>query len=446
MKGIVTMRNITIIGTGHVGLVTGVCLSEIGHQVICYDINLGRIEQLKKGICPFFEPDLDQMLENNLNANRISFTSNQQKAYRHAEIIYIAVGTPQREDGSVNLEFLEKAARNIGEGLKNDVIIVTKSTVPIGTNKQIKSLIESYLKKEIKVDIVSNPEFLREGTAVYDTFYADRIIIGAETEQAAKIIEEINKPFNRPIFKTDLNSAEMIKYASNAFLATKISFINEIANICEKLEANIVDVTYGMGLDTRIGIQHLKAGIGFGGSCFPKDANALVEIANKNSTRIEILNAVINVNKRQQYLLVDKAIQQYGSLKGKSIALLGLAFKPNTDDIRESSAIALARLLINEGAIVTAYDPKAIEKAKLLLGNQIQYGSTIESTLSGKEMAFIATEWDEIKYFPLDQYGNLMKFPIVLDGRNCYSLKEVEKYKMDYISIGRPALLKASTS
>lgn len=446
MKGTVTMRNITIVGAGHVGLVTGVCLSEIGHHVTCYDIDTERIEQLKKGICPFFEPHLDQMLENNLNKNQISFTDNQQEAFQHSEIVYIAVGTPQRADGLVNLQYIEESARMIGRSLKKDAIIVTKSTVPIGMNKQIRTLIELFLGEGIKVNIVSNPEFLREGSAVNDMFYGDRIIIGAESDQAASIVEDIYKPFKRPIYKTDLNSAEMIKYASNAFLATKISFINEIANICEKVGANIDDVTYGVGLDTRIGIQHLKAGLGFGGSCFPKDTNALLEIANQTFTRFEILNAVINVNKKQQWLLVDKAIQQYGSLKGKNIALLGLAFKPNTDDIRESSAIALARHLISEGAIVTAYDPKAIEKAKLLLGNQIQYDSTIESALSGKEMAFIATEWEEIKHFPLDKYGKLMKVPILLDGRNCYSLKEVEKYKMDYISIGRPALLKAITS
>jgi UDPglucose 6-dehydrogenase len=444
MKGKITMRNITIIGAGHVGLVTGVCLAEIGNQVICFDNNIERIEKLEKGICPFFEPELDRLLEININKGRISFTSNQQEALQHSEIIYIAVGTPQLPDGSVNLQYIKDAARLIGETITSDTIVVTKSTIPIGTNKQIRSLIESFLNEGIKVDMVSNPEFLREGSAIYDTFQADRIIIGAESEEAANIIEDINKPFNRPIFKTDLNSAEMIKYASNAFLATKISFINEIANICERVEANIDDVAFGMGLDSRIGNQHLRPGIGYGGSCFPKDTRALLDIVNRTFTQFEILKTVINVNHEQQRLLVDKAIQRYGSLKEKKVALLGLSFKANTDDIRESSAIALAKHLINEGAIITAYDPKAIENTKQALGNQIQYAYNLEETIIEKEMAIIATDWDEIKNFPLGKYEEYMKTPIILDGRNCYSLKEVEKFKIDYISIGRPTINKVN--
>ncbi|WP_404318968.1 UDP-glucose dehydrogenase family protein [Bacillus lumedeiriae] len=438
------MKKITIVGTGHVGLVTGVCFAEIGHQVTCYDINAERIEQLQKGICPFFEPELDRLLESNLNKGRVSFTNNEQEAFQHVEIIYVTVGTPPLADGSVDLQYIKEAARIIGENITNDSIVVTKSTVPIGTNKQIKAIIESFLSEGIKVDIVSNPEFLREGSAIYDTLQADRIIIGAESAIAARVVEEINKPFNRPIFKTDLNSAEMIKYAANAFLAAKISFINEVANICEEVEANIEDVSFGMGLDSRIGNHHLKAGIGYGGSCFPKDIKALLDIASQHLKSFDMLKTVIDVNNKQQHLLIDKAIQQYGSLKGKNVALLGLAFKPNTDDIRESSAITLARHLIDEGAVITAYDPKAIEKTKQVLGNQIQYASTIESALTEKEMAFIATDWDEIKDFQLGRYEELMKTPILLDGRNCYPLKEVKNYGIDYISIGRHAVLKGN--
>jgi UDPglucose 6-dehydrogenase len=301
---------ISVIGTGYVGLATGVALSEIGHNVICIDIDKQKIEKMQQGQSPIYEPGLDELMKKNIESGRLRFTTDYKQGMVEAEVIYIAVGTPQKEDGSADLTYIEQVAKAIGEHIERDgVVIVTKSTVPVGTNEKVKNWIKSSLKKEVQFDIVSNPEFLREGSAIYDMFHGDRIVIGAENERAASIIEEIYKPFGIPIFKTDIKSAEMIKYASNAFLATKISFINEIANICEKVGANIDDVAYGMGLDSRIGPQFLKAGIGYGGSCFPKDTRALVQIAGNVHHKFELLEAVISVNNKQQVKLVEKAIE-----------------------------------------------------------------------------------------------------------------------------------------
>ncbi|MEK4534897.1 nucleotide sugar dehydrogenase [Peribacillus sp. FSL K6-1552] len=294
------------------------------------------------------------------------------------------------------------------------------------------------MQKLVNINIVSNPEFLREGSAIYDTFSADRIVIGSDCEKAASIIEEINKPFGETIFITDLLSAEMIKYSSNAFLATKISFINEMANLCEKVGANIEEVAHGMGLDFRIGTQFLKAGIGFGGSCFPKDTRGLIQQATEAGQSLEILEAVIKVNKQQKYLLMNKAKQRFGKLKDKKIAILGLAFKPNTNDVRESIAIDIASELTMQGALVTAYDPLALEEAKQILGEKIQYALSIEEAITNTDMVFIATDWDEFKDFPLEKYEMLMNHPIIFDGKNSYSLDEISEYNIEYYSVGRP--------
>lgn len=359
------MKRIAVVGTGYVGLVTGVCLSEIGHQVTCLDIDRNKIENMKLGNSLIYEPGLDELMIKNIKAHRLSFTTSKFEACSNAEIIYIAVGTPQNEDGSANIQFVEQVVKDIAKNISHDgVIIVIKSTVPVGTNNKVKQWIKSNLKKEICFEVVSNPEFLREGSAIHDTFYGDRIVVGAESDRAASILEEINKPFGLPVFKTDIFSAEMIKYASNAFLATKISFINEIANICEKLGANIEDIAYGMGLDTRIGSQFLNAGIGYGGACFPKDTRALVQIAGNIEHKFKLLEAVINVNNEQQRRLVEKARSYFYSLKNKKIALLGLSFKPKTDDMREAASIIIAEQLVEDGAKVVAYDPIAMENAK----------------------------------------------------------------------------------
>lgn len=436
------MKKIAVVGTGYVGLVTGVCLSDIGHYVTCVDIDERKVEKMKQGISPIYEPGLDELMKRNIERGRLHFTTSHEEAFRDAEVIYIAVGTPQKEDGSADLRFVEQAARDIAAHIERDgVVVVTKSTVPVGTNEKIRAWIQQHLQRPVRFDIVSNPEFLREGSAIYDTFHGDRIVIGADNEQAAAVMEEVNKPFGIPIFHTDIHSAEMIKYASNAFLATKISFINEIANICEKVGANVEDVAYGMGLDTRIGPQFLRAGIGYGGSCFPKDTKALVQIAGDVDHQFELLEAVIKVNNKQQLKLVEKARGRFGSLRGKKAALLGLAFKPNTDDMRQAASIVIARELLQDGASVAAYDPVATENAKRIIGDEVVYASSVEEALTDADLAMIVTEWEEIKQLPLDLYAKYMKTPIVFDGRNCYPLEEVKKHEIEYHSIGRKSVL-----
>lgn len=426
---------VTIVGTGHVGLVTGACLAEIGHEVTCYDIDSDKIELIKRGKIPFFEPGLLELVNNNIENDRLSFTNNILEALTYSEIIYITVGTPMGLNGKVNLHYLYDAADQIAKNITHKVIIIIKSTVPIGTNRIIKERIEAVSKFEI--EMVSNPEFLREGSAIHDTFFADRIVIGSESKKAAKLVEEINKSLGIPIFKTDLQSAELIKYSSNAFLATKISFINEIAELCESLGANIEDVAHGMGLDSRIGPHFLRAGIGYGGSCFPKDVSALIHTATEHGAELKILKAVNLVNQKQQDVLVEKAMHRFGSLNNKKAAILGLSFKPHTDDIRESPALRMVSVLLEEGVNITAFDPVSIENAKKQFGNNINYSSSIEDALLNAEMAFIVTDWDNIKSFPLSQYEKLMQTPILFDGRNCYSLEEVSRFSIEYFSIGR---------
>lgn len=428
---------ISVVGTGYVGLVTGVALSHIGHHVICIDIDETKVEKMRQGISPIYEPGLEELMKENIQAGRLFFTTSHEEGFKDVDVVYIAVGTPEKEDGSANLMYIEQAVKDIAANITKDVIVVTKSTVPVGTNHYIKELLISLVPKHINVEVVSNPEFLREGSSVYDTFHGDRIVIGADNEEAAKVIEEINKPFGIPIFKTDIKSAEMIKYASNAFLATKISFINEIANICEKVGADVESVALGMGMDKRIGSMFLRAGIGYGGSCFPKDTKALTKIAANIDHNFELLKAVIKVNNHQQRILIDKAKERFGSLAGKKIALLGLSFKPNTDDMREAASIVVSKELIAEGAEVVAYDPIAIENAKKVLPQEVVYTESIEDALENADMAFILTEWAQIKELDLNIYVQKMKQPIVFDGRNCYSLNEVQNYPIEYHSIGR---------
>jgi UDPglucose 6-dehydrogenase len=429
---------ITIAGTGYVGLVTGVCLAEIGHDVTCLDIDPEKVEKLKAGISPIYEPGLEELMRKNIEAGRLQFTVNQEKAYACAEVIYIAVSTPENEDGSANLKFVEDVAASIGRHIQSsEVIVVTKSTVPVGTNDRIYHLIHLNKSSETIVEVVSNPEFLREGSAIHDTFHGDRMIIGARNMKAAKVLTEINKPFGIPIMITDIYSAEMIKYASNAFLATKISFVNEIANICEKIGANIEDVARGIGLDKRIGSQFLQAGIGYGGSCFPKDTKALVQIAGNVEHKFELLESVIKVNNYQQDKLVERAKEYVGSLKGKKAAILGLAFKPNTDDIREAASIVVAKRLLEEGAAVVAYDPVAIPNAQKVLGDSIDYCSSIQQALLHSDFVFIVTEWEEIRETPLALYKRWMREPVIFDGRNCYSIEEAREEAIVYYSVGR---------
>jgi len=433
--------NISVIGTGYVGLVTGVSLAEIGHNVTCIDIDQSKIERLKSGDTVIYEPGLKELMVKNIGYGKLNFTTDYDKGLSNADVIYIAVGTPQNIDGSADISYIESAAKDIAYHIKQDVVVVTKSTVPVGTNHKLKKLINSHLKNDVKVEVVSNPEFLREGSAINDTFHGDRIVIGYDNESAGSLIEEINRPFNIPIFKTDILSAEMIKYASNAFLATKISFINEIAKICELTGANVEEVAKGMGLDSRIGSKFLNAGIGYGGSCFPKDTSALVRLASENGYEFELLKSVMQVNKQQPIHLLNKVKQRLGSLKGKKIALLGLAFKPNTDDMREAPSIIVTRELINEGAEVLAYDPIAIENAKKILPSKVNYVESVNAALKNVNCAIILTEWKEIKEINLFNLPSIMAEAIVFDGRNCFALEVAKNAGIEYYSIGRPDIV-----
>ncbi|MBD8845730.1 MULTISPECIES: UDP-glucose dehydrogenase family protein [Priestia] len=431
---------ISVIGTGYVGLVTGVCLSEIGHFVTCIDIDEKKVNMMKQGISPIYEPGLEDLMKKNIKDGRLNFSSDHKSSFVNSDVIYIAVGTPQKMSGAADLSYIEEAAKSIAYHITSDTVVVTKSTVPVGTNDYIKDIIINNLSNDVKVSIVSNPEFLREGSAVNDTFNGDRIVIGTDNKYVADFMEDIYKNLDIPVFKTDIRSAEMIKYASNAFLATKISFINEIANICEKVGADIEDIAIGMGQDKRIGKDFLKAGIGYGGSCFPKDTNALVQIAGNNEHNFELLKSVIKVNNNQQKTLVNRLVNRFAELKGKRIAILGIAFKPNTDDIREAASIVIINELAKLGADIIAYDPIAIENAKKILPKEISYASSVNDALSDADAALILTEWEEIKEINLSKLSNIMKEPILFDGRNCFSLEEVRVSNVEYHSIGRPSL------
>lgn len=433
---------IAVAGAGYVGLVTAVCFAEAGHQVTCLDIQKEKIEKLKKGISPIFEPGLESLLEKNLSRGRLHFTMDPRKAYAGSEVIFIAVGTPQRPDGAVDLSYIYAASYTIAENIENDVIVCTKSTVPVGTNAEIKHIIQKRKQPHLHAEVVSTPEFLREGSAIMDFFMGDRIVMGADNPEAASIMEQLYLPLKIPIIFTDIKSAEMIKYTSNAFLATKISFINEIASLCEKVGANIDEVANGIGSDKRIGPAFLQAGIGYGGSCFPKDTKALVQLAGNVHHPFELLESVIKVNRQQQSLLISKAKEIVGPLKDKNAALLGAAFKPGTDDIREAASLTIIKELLKEGARVTVYDPVAIPNVQKVLGNAIQYTTDIRQAITDADFAMIVTDWDQIKYVPLEFYASYMKEPVVIDGRNCYSLKAIEKLPITYVSIGRPTMSK----
>ncbi|MCQ6275045.1 UDP-glucose/GDP-mannose dehydrogenase family protein [Bacillus sp. V3B] len=430
---------ITVAGTGYVGLVTGVCLADLGYQVTCIDIHKSKIEMLKTGRSPIYEPELEPLLQKNLKDGRLHFTTSSHDAYTRTDIIFITVGTPEKEDGTVDLQYIENVAYTVAKHIENDVMICTKSTVPVGTNERIKQIIDRNKLPYLHTAVISNPEFLREGSAIFDFYQGERIVIGADNLEVATVIEQLYLPLNIPIIKTDIRSAEMIKYASNAFLATKISFINEIAALCEKVGANIDEVANGIGKDKRIGPHFLQAGIGYGGSCFPKDTKALAKLAGNVQHSFELLNAVIKVNNRQQSLPVKKAKEMLGSLLGKKVTVLGLSFKPKTDDIREAASLKIIKELLREGALVTAYDPIAIPNAQKVLGYHLSYTDSIQEALLDSELTIIATEWDQIKLFPLHLYELYMKEPVIIDGRNCLSLHEIQKHSIHYVSIGRPS-------
>ena len=433
---------IAVLGTGYVGLSTGVCLSEIGHNVICIDTDEQKIKSLRQGISPIYEPGLENLLIQNAAAGRLLFTTSHREALNGAEIIIIAVGTPQMEDGGADLSYIVQAAKDIAANLVQSSVVVIKSTVPVGTNDFIKSIIEEHCNERVTFNMVSNPEFLRQGSAVMDTMQADRIIIGSENDEAAKKVQEMYRPLNVPFILTSIRSAEMIKYASNAFLATKISFINEVANLCGVVGADVKDVAKGMGKDKRIGEAFLQPGIGYGGSCFPKDVKALLHTANLNGVHFSLLKETVAINDFQQELLVTKAINRLGDLKGKKVAMLGLAFKPETDDMREAPSIKIARSLTKLGAEVVAYDPVAVDNAKNILGDTIRFASTVREAAVNADAVFIVTEWKEFRHLDLKTLMTTMRRPIVFDGRNCLEEDRIRACKkIEYYPIGRPAIV-----
>ncbi|MDA7025500.1 UDP-glucose/GDP-mannose dehydrogenase family protein [Bacillus sp. CLL-7-23] len=434
------MKRIAVIGTGYVGLVSGTCFAEVGHSVVCCDIDIEKISSLKAGIIPIYESGLKELVDKNTKENRLFFSTDIPEAIRKADIIYIAVGTPMSENGEADLRHVKAVANIIGANLNGYKIIVNKSTVPVGTGKLVQSVIQQVSKGRHPFDVVSNPEFLREGTAIADTMNMERAVIGATSEKAATIIEELHKPFETTIVKTNLESAEMIKYAANAFLATKISFINDIANICERVGADVEQVAEGVGLDSRIGKKFLQAGIGFGGSCFPKDTMALLQIAKSVGYPFKMIEAVIETNQKQRAHIVQKLLHVFGDLQGKTISVLGLAFKPNTNDMRSSPALDVIPMLRNLGAQVKAYDPIAIPEAKRLLGDQVVYSEDLFETAKETDACLILTEWPQVQHMNIRKLKTCLNQPILVDGRNLFRLEDMKREGFIYHSIGRPEI------
>lgn len=433
---------ITVAGTGYVGLVTGVCMADKGHIVTCLDIDKNKINMLKKGISPIYEQGLEELMSK--NAARLTYTTNYKQAYKDADIIFIAVATPERKDGSANLSYVYTAAKQIAESVQKDCIVVVKSTVPIGTNDKVEKILNENKTNNVKIDVVSNPEFLAQGTAVRDMLYPSRIIIGVENEETGKVMRQLYKDFDAPILIMDRRSAEMVKYASNDFLALKISYINEIANLCEIIGANIEDVAKGMGLDPRIGDKFLRAGIGYGGSCFPKDTKALHWLANMNDYEIKTIKAAIEVNEQQKLKLIKKARKYYDSFEGLTAAVLGLTFKPGTDDLREAPSLVNIPILLEDGAKVKVWDPVGMDNFKKAIKHldsdeldNIEYCNSIDETIKDADICFIFTEWDEIKNYNVEKFKKLMRKAIVLDGRNCYAVKKMQDVGVIYESVGR---------
>jgi len=434
---------IAVAGTGYVGLVTGTCLSEKGHTVTCVDNNEEKIQMLNRNQCPICEDGLEELIEKNTKANRLKFTTDYKSAYRDAEIILIGVETPERKDGSVNMQYITVVCMQIAESIQQDCVIVVKSTVEVGTNDKIEEFIRANISKDIHVEVVSNPEFLAQGTAVNDILNSNRIIIGSNNKEADEKIREMYQGFDAPVVSVGRKAAEMIKYASNSFLALKISYINEIANLCEKVGIDVNDVSKGMGLDPRIGNSFLKAGIGYGGSCFPKDTKALCDIANKHGMHITTIEAVTEINKAQKMILLNKAKKRVLSFYGSKIAVLGLAFKAKTDDIREAPAIQNVLYLLNEGANIYAVDPVAQDNFKRYVGDMDQYRGSITYTedvneaLNEADMCFIFTEWNSFKDIDPEIFVKKMKMPLVYDGRNIYDVEKMDNAGVEYYSIGR---------
>lgn len=432
---------IAVAGTGYVGLVTGVCLASKGHQVTCVDVDEAKIRMMQKGISPIYEEGLEELMHESMD--NLTFTTDYASAYKDANVIFIGVGTPEKKDGSANLTYVYKVAKQIAETVEHDCVVVVKSTVPIGTNDKVEAYLNTNLVHDVRISVASNPEFLAQGTAVRDTLHAARIVLGVETEQAGVVLKEVYADFDAPILVTNRRSAEMIKYASNDFLALKISYINEIANLCEIVGANVEDVAKGMGYDPRIGNRFLNSGIGYGGSCFPKDTKALSWLASFNDNEMKTIKAAIEVNEGQKLKLIKKARKYYDEFEGLTVAVLGLTFKPGTDDLREAPSLVNIPLLLDDGAKVKAWDPVGIKNFKKHYPDEIEYCDTIEETITDADICFIFTEWEDVTQLDVNLYKKLMKKPIILDGRNCYSIEDFRGTGMTYDSIGRQCVQEA---
>ena len=432
------MSEITVIGTGYVGLVTGACFSDLGNNVICLDIDKKRISDLKKGEMPIFEPGLEEIVERSYRAGRLKFTTDYAEALKDTEFVFIAVGTPSGQNGEADLSYVEKAVIQVAENMNHPVIIVDKSTVPVGTGDWVADIIRRKKNGLLpKFQVVSNPEFLREGSAISDFMQPDRIVLGSNDKDACEKVAELYAPLRSQMLITDIRTAEMIKYASNAFLATKISFVNEIANICESVGANVIDVSKGMGLDSRIGPKFLSAGIGWGGSCFPKDVKALAHIALEYGTQPQLLQAVIDINQTQRTRVVEKLEKMLKNLEGKKIGFLGLAFKPNTDDMRESPAADIIKVLVDKGVSIRAYDPEAMEQAKKILPEQVVLCDNAYQVVENADAVVLATEWNEFKQLDFKKIHQLMNKKNILDGRNLWDPDYLSDLGFNYIGVGR---------
>lgn len=427
---------LTIIGTGYVGLVTGTCFAEVGHQVVCVDNDAAKVKMLQAGGLPIYEPGLEELVKKNVAAGRLSFTHSTSEGVKKSDVVFIAVPTPPQADGSVDLSFIERVARDIAGAMTEYKIIVDKSTVPVKTGDKVAETIKRYCQAKVEFDVVSNPEFLREGFAVSDLMKPDRIVIGVRSPRPVEAMKKIYEPFNAPIIVTDINSAELIKHAANSFLALKISYINAIATVCEAAGANVLEVARGIGMDERIGRRFLNAGIGFGGSCFPKDLSAFIKITEQIGYDFKLLKEVQRINESQMERFVKKITDTLWVLKDKKIGVLGLAFKQNTDDVRSSPAIEMCQRLLKEGATLRVHDPKAMDKARALLPD-VTYVPDMNAVAEGCDALVVATEWDEFKKLDLGRARKSLTHPIMFDGRNLFDPAEMEKHGWIYKSIGR---------
>lgn len=434
---------IAVAGTGYVGLVAGVCFAEMNHDVTCVDVDEKKIEVMRQGISPIYEEGLEELMQKNNDRGTLHFTTDYQTAYRDSDAIFIGVGTPEMPDGSANLSYIAAVSRQIAETVEKDCLVVVKSTVPVGTNDKVEQFIKDFLVHDVKVEVASNPEFLAQGTAVHDTLHAARIIIGTESKEAEALLRKIYEPFGLPIVSVKRRSAEMIKYASNDFLALKISYMNDIANLCELVGADVTDVAKGMSYDARIGAKFLNAGIGFGGSCFPKDTKALKFLAAEHGYRLRTVEACVKVNQKQKIRLFEKAKDRMITFNGLKVAVLGLTFKSGTDDLREAPSIDNLRLLLAAGAQVYAYDPEGVKRAKQLFPEgrseqgTMNYVSDARQAIEGANICFVFTEWPQIREIRPEEFKEKMHTPLVYDGRNLYDPVKMKEAGVEYYSIGR---------